>query len=49
MNFFMRKLWKSKRGNTLLLNPGEACGWLTGKCTAMVVDLDTGEVEVITL
>ena len=43
------KLDQSKRGNTLLLNPGEACGWLTGKCTAMVVDLDTGEVEVITL
>jgi putative phosphoesterase len=43
------KLDQSKRGDTLLLNPGEACGWLTGKCTAMVVDLDTGEVEVITL
>ena len=43
------KLDQSKRGKTQLLNPGEACGWLTGKCTAMVADLDTGEVEVITL
>jgi uncharacterized protein len=43
------KLEQSKRGKTLLLNPGEACGWITGKCTAMAVDLDTGEIEVITL
>jgi putative phosphoesterase len=43
------KLEQSRRDKTLLLNPGEACGWLTGKCTAMVVDLDTGEVEVVTL
>ncbi len=25
-------------GNTLVLNPGEACGYLTGKATAMVVE-----------
>ena len=43
------KLEQTRRDKTLLLNPGEACGWLTGKCTAMAVDLDTGEVEVITL
>ena len=43
------KLEQSRRDKTLLLNPGEACGWLTGKCTAMLVDLDSGEVEVITL
>ena len=43
------KLEQTRRDKTLLLNPGEACGWLTGKCTAMLVDLDTGEVEVITL
>src|SRR4051812_25924558 len=43
------KLDQTKRDKTLLLNPGEACGWLTGKCTAMVLDLDTGEVEVVTL
>jgi putative phosphoesterase len=43
------KVEQSRRDKTLLLNPGEACGWLHGQCTAMLVDLDTGEVEVITL
>ena len=43
------KLEQSQRGKTLLLNPGEACGWLTGQCTAAIIDLETGEVEVITL
>jgi putative phosphoesterase len=37
------------RGDTLLLNPGEAWGWLLGSCTAMLVDLVTREVEVIKL
>lgn len=36
-------------GKTVLLNPGEACGWIHGKCTAAILDLDTGEVEEITL
>ena len=37
------------RGDTLLVNPGEACGWLHGKCTCCILDLETKEVEVITL
>lgn len=37
------------RGDTLLLNPGEACGWLYGACTAALLDLDTKEVEIIKL
>lgn len=37
------------RGDTLLVNPGEACGWLHGAPTAAVVDLATKEVEVIRL
>ena len=37
------------RGNTLLVNPGEACGWLTGNCTAAVLDLDTRELEILSL
>jgi uncharacterized protein len=37
------------RGDTLILNPGEACGWLYGSCTAALVDLDTREVEIIKL
>ncbi len=41
------ELRNEKIGGTLLLNPGEACGYLTGKRTFMVVDLDTMEVEVV--
>ena len=37
------------RGETLIVNPGEACGWLTGKCTAAILDLDTREVEIVTV
>jgi uncharacterized protein len=36
-------------GDTLIVNPGEGCGWLYGRPTAAVVDLDTMEVEEITL
>src|SRR4029079_5566733 len=38
-----------ERGQTLVVNPGEACGWLTGKCTAAVLDLETSEVEFVSL
>ena len=40
---------QKKVGSTLVINPGEACGWLHGKCTAAILDTDTGEVEDITL
>ncbi|GAB6184222.1 metallophosphoesterase [Thermodesulfovibrio hydrogeniphilus] len=36
-----------KIGNTLILNPGEACGWLYGKATFMLLDLETMTPEVI--
>lgn len=36
------------RGDTILINPGEACGWLTGVSTAAILDLETSEVEIIT-
>src|SRR4030088_1941965 len=36
-------------GTTLVINPGEACGWIHGKCTAAILDTDTGEVENIAL
>ena len=36
-------------GKTIIINPGEACGWIHGKCTAAILDLDTGEVESLTL
>jgi uncharacterized protein len=37
------------RGKTLIVNPGEACGWLHGAPTAAILDLDTRHVEIIKL
>ena len=37
------------RGETLLVNPGEACGWLHGSPQAAIVDLDTKRVEFLSL
>ena len=37
------------RGDTLIINPGEACGWLHGAPTAAVLDLDSRSVEFIKL
>jgi putative phosphoesterase len=37
------------RGETLILNPGEGCGWLFGKPSAALLDLDTRKAEFITL
>ena len=35
--------------NTLAINPGEACGYLFGKATIGIVDLDKMEAELIEL
>jgi predicted phosphodiesterase len=37
------------RGDTLIVNPGEACGWLNGPPSAAMLDLDTRRVEFIQL
>jgi uncharacterized protein len=37
------------RGDTLIMNPGEACGWIFGTPSAAVLDLDSREVEFFTL
>jgi putative phosphoesterase len=37
------------QGETLLVNPGEACGWMYGTPGAAVLDLDTKQVEFLTL
>ncbi|HKO17143.1 MAG TPA: metallophosphoesterase [Gemmatimonadaceae bacterium] len=37
------------RGDTLIVNPGEACGWLFGLPSAAILDLSTKEVEFLTL
>lgn len=36
-------------GKTLVVNPGEAGGWVTGRKTAGVLDLETMAVEVVDL
>lgn len=36
-------------GNTLIVNPGEVGGWVTGKSTLALVDLSTMHEEIITL
>jgi hypothetical protein len=33
----------------LLLNPGECCGWLTGRCTVAILDTDGPSAEVCEL
>jgi len=35
--------------NRLVLNPGEVCGYLTGRKTAVVIDIDSLQYEVIEL
>ena len=37
------------RSDTLIVNPGEACGWLYGAPSAAILDLDSKEVEFIKL
>ncbi len=38
-----------QRGAALLVNPGEACGWLAGEPRAAVLDLDALRVDPIAL
>jgi putative phosphoesterase len=38
-----------KRGDALILNPGEACGWIHGTPTAAIVDLDSLAIEFLEL
>lgn len=37
------------RGDTLIVNPGEGCGWLYGAPSGAILDLDTKQVEFIKL
>ena len=32
--------------SSLILNPGEVGGWVNGRCTAAIVDLDTLDVDI---
>ncbi len=38
-----------RAGKTLVVNPGEVCGWLTGTPTAAVLDLSTMEAEIVNI
>jgi putative phosphoesterase len=37
------------QGESLLVNPGEACGWMYGTPGAAILDLETKQVEFLTL
>jgi putative phosphoesterase len=37
------------RGDTLIVNPGEGCGWLYGTPSAALLDLESREVEFLNL
>jgi len=39
----------AERGSALLVNPGEACGWLHGVPTGAILDLATRQVELLRL
>lgn len=39
----------TKKGDTLLVNPGECGGWLHGRCTVAIAHLDTLQAEIIEL
>jgi len=36
-----------KEGRTLVINPGESCGYLTGKATAVILNPETCDYEII--
>ncbi|RLE55267.1 MAG: hypothetical protein DRJ40_08765 [Thermoprotei archaeon] len=38
-----------KLGNCIVVNPGEACGYLTGRRTVAIVNLETLDVRIIEL
>ncbi len=36
-------------GGRLFLNPGECCGWVSGRCTAAILDTDGLRAEIVEL
>lgn len=36
-----------RQGNRLLLNPGECCGWLSGRCTVAILDTNSLSAEIV--
>ncbi len=43
------RLEMRSRGDSLIVNPGEACGWLHGSPSVALLDLATRQVEFLTL
>ncbi|MCE5311637.1 MAG: metallophosphoesterase [Nitrospiraceae bacterium] len=41
------KVYSEQRGSALILNPGETCGWVSGRATIALLDLNTMLPEVI--
>jgi len=39
----------SRHGGTLVINPGEAGGWITGKATVVLLDTETMEARLVRL
>jgi putative phosphoesterase len=37
------------REGKLFINPGECCGWISGRCTAAILDTDGPSAEIIEL
>jgi hypothetical protein len=46
---FTHRQSMKQQGESLLVNPGEACGWLFGTPGAAILDLETMQVEFLTL
>ncbi len=38
-----------ERRSSVIVNPGEACGWLTGKATIAILNINNGEAKFINL
>ena len=45
----LHKQEMKERGGTLIVNPGESCGWVNGTPSAAILDLDSRQVEWLTL
>ncbi|MEM3785756.1 MAG: metallophosphoesterase [Nitrososphaeria archaeon] len=41
------KIVNKKVNNTMLINPGELCGYLTGKASLAIIELEKKEAEII--
>ena len=38
-----------KKGKTIVINPGEVCGYLSKKCTVALLDTETREAKIVQL